>query len=45
MAPATRARGTLGIFGPSRMDYERIIPLVDYLGESLSRALEASASR
>lgn len=39
------AQGTLGIFGPSRMAYERIIPLVDYLGESLSLALEASASR
>ncbi len=39
------ARGSLGIFGPSRMPYERIIPLVDYLGESLSRALEASAGR
>ena len=39
------AQGTLGIFGPSRMAYERIIPLVDYLGESLSRALESSASR
>lgn len=39
------ARGTLGILGPSRMPYERIIPLVDYLGESLSRALVESASR
>jgi heat-inducible transcriptional repressor len=36
-------RGTLGILGPSRMPYERIIPLVDYLGEALSRALEESA--
>lgn len=39
------ARGTLGILGPSRMPYERIIPLVDYLGESLGRALEESANR
>lgn len=31
--------GTLGIFGPSRMEYQKIIPLVDYLGETLSRAL------
>jgi heat-inducible transcriptional repressor len=31
--------GTLGIFGPSRMEYERVIPLVHYLGETLSRAL------
>lgn len=38
-------RGSLGILGPSRMPYERIIPLVDYLGESLSRALLESASR
>jgi heat-inducible transcriptional repressor len=38
-------RGTLGILGPSRMEYHRLIPLVDYLGESLSRALEASATR
>jgi heat-inducible transcriptional repressor len=34
--------GTLGIFGPSRMPYQRIIPLVNYLGERLSRALEAT---
>jgi heat-inducible transcriptional repressor len=38
-------RGTLGILGPARMPYERIIPLVDYLGEALSRALEESAAR
>ncbi len=31
--------GTLGIFGPSRMEYEKVIPLVHYLGETLSRAL------
>ncbi len=34
-----RPLGTVGIFGPSRMEYQRVIPLVDYLGESLSRAL------
>jgi len=39
------ARGTLGILGPARMPYDRIIPLVDYLGESLGRALEESANR
>ncbi len=37
-----RALGTLGIFGPSRMEYRRIIPLVDYLGERLSQALAES---
>lgn len=31
--------GTVGIFGPSRMNYERVIPLVDYLGETLSEVL------
>ncbi|MEM9292063.1 MAG: heat-inducible transcriptional repressor HrcA [Acidobacteriota bacterium] len=31
--------GTLGIFGPSRMQYQRTIPLVHYLGERLSDAL------
>jgi heat-inducible transcriptional repressor len=31
--------GTLGIFGPSRMEYHKIIPLVHYLGHALSRAL------
>jgi heat-inducible transcriptional repressor len=33
-------RGSLGVFGPSRMEYHKMIPLVDYLGERLSRALE-----
>jgi heat-inducible transcriptional repressor len=39
------ARGTLGVLGPARMPYDRIIPLVDFLGESLGRALEESANR
>jgi heat-inducible transcriptional repressor len=39
------SRGTLGVFGPTRMEYERVIPLVEYLGDSLSRALEQSANR
>lgn len=34
-----RPLGTLGIVGPSRMDYESVIPLVNFLGETLSRAL------
>ncbi|MGH9380273.1 MAG: heat-inducible transcriptional repressor HrcA [Thermoanaerobaculia bacterium] len=38
-----RTLGTLGIFGPSRMEYRRIIPLVSHLGESLSRALGGEA--
>ena len=31
--------GSLGIFGPSRMEYDKVIPLVHFLGETLSRAL------
>ncbi len=34
-----RPLGTLGIFGPSRMEYPRLIPLVHYLGERLGQAL------
>jgi heat-inducible transcriptional repressor len=34
-----RQLGTLGILGPSRMEYQKIIPLVHYLGETLSRTL------
>jgi heat-inducible transcriptional repressor len=34
-----RPLGSLGVFGPSRMEYDRVIPLVSFLGESLSRAL------
>lgn len=36
-----RPLGTLGIFGPSRMEYPRLIPLVHYLGRRLSRVLGA----
>jgi heat-inducible transcriptional repressor len=39
-----RLLGTLGIFGPSRMEYQKIIPLVHYLGERLSRAIAESFS-
>ncbi|MFL6197309.1 MAG: heat-inducible transcriptional repressor HrcA [Thermoanaerobaculia bacterium] len=39
-----RPLGTLGIVGPSRMDYETIIPLVHFLGETLSRALAETFS-
>jgi heat-inducible transcriptional repressor len=31
--------GSLGIFGPSRMEYQKVVPLVHYLGETLSSAL------
>jgi heat-inducible transcriptional repressor len=31
--------GTLGIIGPTRMDYSRVIPLVDYTAKSISQVL------
>lgn len=37
------AFGALGVFGPSRMEYQRLIPLVGYIGASLSRALAGSS--
>ncbi|MFZ3072510.1 MAG: heat-inducible transcriptional repressor HrcA [Thermodesulfobacteriota bacterium] len=33
-----QAPGALGVIGPVRMDYSRIIPLVDYAAESMTRA-------
>ena len=38
-----QALGSLGIFGPSRMEYPRIIPLVHYLGERLGEVLQVAA--
>lgn len=37
-----RCLGSLGILGPARMEYPRIVPLVRYLGETLSQALTTS---
>lgn len=31
--------GALGIFGPSRMEYEKVVPLVDFLGRTVSETL------
>ncbi len=31
-----KAAGTVGVIGPTRMNYERIIPLVDYVAQLLS---------
>ena len=38
----SRSLGSLGILGPARMEYPRIVPLVRYLGETLSKALTTS---
>jgi heat-inducible transcriptional repressor len=34
-----RVVGSLGILGPSRMEYDKVIPLVEYLADTLSEAL------
>ena len=35
----SRTLGTLGILGPSRMEYARLVALVHYLAQALSRNL------
>ncbi len=32
--------GTIGVLGPMRMDYARIIPTVDFIARSLSKSLQ-----
>ncbi|MGH7948317.1 MAG: heat-inducible transcriptional repressor HrcA, partial [Candidatus Binataceae bacterium] len=32
--------GSLAVVGPVRMDYDRVIPLIDYTARTLSRLLE-----
>jgi heat-inducible transcriptional repressor len=32
--------GTVSVLGPTRMDYARVIPTVDFIAKSLSRTLE-----
>jgi len=34
--------GLVGVIGPTRMEYERMAPLVDYLGRALTRKIEES---
>lgn len=31
--------GAIGVFGPTRMDYEKVVPLVDYTGRAVSGLL------
>ena len=35
-----RVIGTLGVIGPTRMAYERVIPIVDMTAKLLSNALD-----
>jgi heat-inducible transcriptional repressor len=37
-----RRAGAVGVVGPRRMDYQRIVPLVEYVGNTLTRMLEAT---
>ena len=37
--------GRLGIFGPSRMEYDRVVPLVDFLGKTVSETLIEGTER
>ena len=37
--------GMVGIIGPTRMEYARMAPLVDYLGRALSRKIEEEQER
>jgi heat-inducible transcriptional repressor len=39
--PADRALGTVGVIGPTRMNYQRVIPLVAFTAQVLSTALES----
>jgi heat-inducible transcriptional repressor len=36
--------GAVGVVGPRRMDYQRIVPVVEYVGESLTQMLETSGA-
>ncbi|MCH8074408.1 MAG: hypothetical protein IIC64_01175 [SAR324 cluster bacterium] len=31
--------GSIGILGPTRMDYSRVIPIIDYTAKALSEAI------
>ena len=35
----TRSVGVIGVLGPTRMDYEKVVPLVDYTGKVISDLL------
>lgn len=39
-----RQVGAVGVVGPRRMDYQRIVPVVEYIGDSLTQMLETSGA-
>jgi heat-inducible transcriptional repressor len=40
-----RRAGALGVVGPRRMNYGRIVPVVEYIGNTLTQMLEESGAR
>jgi heat-inducible transcriptional repressor len=40
----SRRAGAVGVVGPRRMDYQRIVPVVEYIGDSLTEMLGASGA-
>ncbi len=40
-----RRAGALGVVGPRRMDYTRIVPVVEFIGDTLTRMLEEPGAR
>ena len=40
-----RRAGALGVVGPRRMDYGRIVPLMEYMGDTLTQMLEEPGVR
>ncbi|HVT45291.1 MAG TPA: heat-inducible transcriptional repressor HrcA [Thermoanaerobaculia bacterium] len=41
---ASSPLGMVGVIGPTRMEYGRLAPLVDYIGKALSRKIEESGA-
>jgi heat-inducible transcriptional repressor len=39
-----RRAGAVGVVGPRRMDYQRIVPVVEYVGDTLTQMLETSGA-
>ncbi len=39
-----RRVGAVGVVGPRRMDYQRIVPVVEFIGDSLTQMLETSGA-
>jgi transcriptional regulator of heat shock response len=36
----SRRAGAVGVVGPRRMDYQRIVPVVEFVGDTLTQMLE-----